>query len=104
MNTEMYAYMLRILDSHFIREIRSAKCGEEFEFVEVFQVGTLNWNIALYPNGMDEEDEGFCGVFVELLGMPSSWKSIFCQVHIECPQMQNKMVFLQSYNEPTSWG
>eukprot|EP01083_Nonionella_stella_P141341 435261_1 len=36
--------------------------------------------------------------------MPSSWKSIFCQMHIECPQMQSKMVFIQSYNKPESRG
>eukprot|EP01083_Nonionella_stella_P186256 681403_1 len=36
--------------------------------------------------------------------MQSSWKSIFCQFHIECPQMESKMVFGWQYNKPASHG
>eukprot|EP01083_Nonionella_stella_P271004 917969_1 len=95
-------YIWRIVDADLIRKIRSAECGDEFVSDDVFQVGKLNWKIELNPNGEDEEDEGFCVVCVRLLGMPSSWKSIFCQLHIECPQMQNKMVFSKAYNKPKS--
>eukprot|EP01083_Nonionella_stella_P090846 253877_1 len=35
--------------------------------------------------------------------MPSSWKSIFCQFHIECPQMQRKMVFSEPFNKAYIW-
>eukprot|EP01083_Nonionella_stella_P271006 917973_1 len=92
----------RIVDANLIRKIRSAKCGDGFVSDDVFQVGKLNWKIELTPNGYKEKSKGYCGVFVELLGMPSSWKSIFCQLHIECPQMQNKMVFSKAYNKPKS--
>eukprot|EP01083_Nonionella_stella_P275551 935867_1 len=35
-----------------------------------------------------------------------SWKSIFCQLRIECPQIQNKMVFPRSYmyNKAIAYG
>eukprot|EP01083_Nonionella_stella_P277438 943148_1 len=94
-------YTWRIVDANLIRKIKSAKCGDKFVCDDVFQVGKLNWNINIYPNGWNEKSKGFCNIGVGLLGMSSSWKSIFCQLHIECPQIQNKMVFTQSYNEPT---
>eukprot|EP01083_Nonionella_stella_P105726 304297_1 len=97
-------YTWRIVDANLIRKIRSAKCGDSFKSEDVFQVGKLNWKIKLYPNGWNEKNEGFCAVSVRLLGMPSSWKSIFCQLHIECPQIQTKMVFPHSYNKATAKG
>eukprot|EP01083_Nonionella_stella_P097867 275162_1 len=36
--------------------------------------------------------------------MPPSWKSIFCQAHIECPQIGNKMVFSDSFTKPDCLG
>eukprot|EP01083_Nonionella_stella_P271005 917970_1 len=95
-------YTWRIVDANLIHKIKSAKCGDKFVCDDVFQVGKLNWKINVYPNGLNEKSKGCCGVFVRLLGMPSSWKSIFCQLHIECPQMQNKMVFSKAYNKPKS--
>eukprot|EP01083_Nonionella_stella_P181498 650401_1 len=97
-------YTWRIVDANLIRKIRSAKCGDEFVSDDVFQVGKLNWMIELAPNGYSEKSKGFCGVYAKLLGMPSSWKSIFCQLHIEFPQIQNKMVFSKTYNKPYSRG
>eukprot|EP01083_Nonionella_stella_P149576 475316_1 len=100
-------YIWRIVDADLIRKIRSAKCGDKFESDDVFQVGKLNWKIALFPNGTNGwgvQSKGLCVVWLTLLGMPSSWKSIFCQLHIECPQMQNKMVFSKPYNELTNYG
>eukprot|EP01083_Nonionella_stella_P096338 270780_1 len=91
-------------DPKVINRILCAECGDEFESDNVFQIGKLNWGIEVNPNGFGEEGEGFCGVFVRLLGMPSSWKSILCQFHIECRQMQHKMVFSQAYSEPNSYG
>eukprot|EP01083_Nonionella_stella_P106918 309018_1 len=94
-------YKWHIQDGTLINKILSAKCESYFESDEVFQVGRLNWQIRLHPNGLDQKSKGYCAVGVVLLGIPSSWKSIFCQLHIECSQMQNmyKLVFPQSYNK-----
>eukprot|EP01083_Nonionella_stella_P110164 322184_1 len=70
----------------------------------MFQIAKLNWKAELCLNGYTEKSKGLCGVCVRLLEMPFSWKSIFCQLHIECPQIQNKMVFSVSYNEAKSKG
>eukprot|EP01083_Nonionella_stella_P081970 226116_1 len=36
--------------------------------------------------------------------MPSSWKSILCQLHIECLQMHHKMIFMKSYTNSDIYG
>eukprot|EP01083_Nonionella_stella_P159652 521014_1 len=97
------SFVWHIDDPTLIKQILSAKCRDKFRS-DAFQIGKLNWAIRLYPTGFDDKTKGFCGVYAKLLGMPSSWKSIFCQLHIECPQMRNKMVFSQPYNEPHSYG
>eukprot|EP01083_Nonionella_stella_P056675 149111_1 len=100
-------YTWRIVDANLIWKIWSAKCGDNFRS-DAFKVGKWNWGliwgIELYPNGSNKQNEGYFGVSVKLLGMPSSLKSVFCQLHVECPQIQNKMVFSQSYNETTPGG
>eukprot|EP01083_Nonionella_stella_P243340 848031_1 len=100
MNTGTYTW--RIVDPNLIRKIQSAKCGDWFRS-DVFQVVELNWKIKLCPNGWKEQNKGYCGVYV-LFGTPSSWRSMFCQLHIECPQLQNTMVSSLSYNKPKSCG
>eukprot|EP01083_Nonionella_stella_P075141 204073_1 len=106
------SYKWHIDDATLINKILSAKCGSCFESDEIFHVGELNWKINLYPNGLSEKSKGCCGVGAILVGrrsfpfylsFPSSWKSIFCQIHIECPQMQSKMVFSHLYNKPYCW-
>eukprot|EP01083_Nonionella_stella_P283541 965158_1 len=94
----------RVDDPELIQQILTAKCGDKFKCGNAFQVGKLKWKIKLYPNGHNETTKGLCGVWLRLLEMPSSWKSIFCQIHIECLQMQNKMVFTNSYNKPKCTG
>eukprot|EP01083_Nonionella_stella_P149281 473847_1 len=88
-----------INDRRLLNQIVRANYGDRLQS-DVFQVAKLNWKIELYPSGLSRRDKRYCVVFVRLLGMPSSWKSIFCQFHVECPQMQNKMVFVQLYNKP----
>eukprot|EP01083_Nonionella_stella_P163825 540483_1 len=85
-------YTWHIDKPSLVRRILSAKWKDEFTS-DVFQSATLNWNIELCPNGYSQKGKGLCCVYVRLLGMPSSWKSIFFQLRIECPQIQNKMVF-----------
>eukprot|EP01083_Nonionella_stella_P068320 181313_1 len=102
-NMNSGTYKWHIDDRSLVNKILSAQLKDKFDS-NVFQVGKLNWKIRLYPNGYSEESKGCCGVFSRLLGMPSSWKSIFCQLHIECAQMQTKMVFPRSYNKPKSAG
>eukprot|EP01083_Nonionella_stella_P275542 935850_1 len=98
-------YTWHIDKPSLVRRILSANWQDEFTS-DVFQIATLNWRIELNPNGYHEKAKGLCGVFVRLLGMPSSWKSIFCQLRIECPQIQNKMVFPRSYmyNKAIAYG
>eukprot|EP01083_Nonionella_stella_P050427 134132_1 len=96
-------FQWHIDDPTLINKILSAKCGDIFESDEVFQVGKLNWKIQLCPNGASERGKGYCGVGARLLEMPSSWKSIFCQFHIECRQMQSKIKFAASYCRPRGW-
>eukprot|EP01083_Nonionella_stella_P258884 884320_1 len=94
-------YTWHIDKPSLVRRILSANWQDEFTS-DVFQLATLNWKISLSPNGYHENDKGLCGVHVRLLGMPSSWKSIFFQSRIECPQMRSKMVFPLSYNKATA--
>eukprot|EP01083_Nonionella_stella_P287605 979032_1 len=54
-------------DPKLIKQILRAECEDQFES-DVFQVGKLNWQIELTPNGWEEEDEGWCAVGVRLLG------------------------------------
>eukprot|EP01083_Nonionella_stella_P050428 134136_1 len=96
-------FQWHIDDPTLINKILSAKCGDIFESDEVFQVGKLNWKIQLCPNGASERGKGYCGVGARLLEMPSSWKSIFCQLHIECPQIQRKIVMTAPYCTPRGW-
>eukprot|EP01083_Nonionella_stella_P299131 1015063_1 len=91
-----------IEEPRLVRRILSAKWKDHFDS-DVFQIAKLHWKIELCPNGYTEKGKGFCAVYLGLLEMPSSWKSIFFQLHIECPQMQNKMVFLDSYNKPMNF-
>eukprot|EP01083_Nonionella_stella_P171860 588014_1 len=95
------SFVWRIDDLTLIKKILSAQSKYQFDS-DAFRISELDWKIRLYSNGMDEEDGGYCGVCVRLLEMPSSWKSVFCQFHIECPQMQKQMqkqmLFSQSYN------
>eukprot|EP01083_Nonionella_stella_P176896 620276_1 len=99
-------YKWHVDDTRLIKKILSAKLGDKLESDEVFQVGKLNWKLELYPTGWDKDTKGFCNVCVKLLAMPASWKCIFCQLHIECPQIQAKMVrsYPYKYNKPHSSG
>eukprot|EP01083_Nonionella_stella_P282829 962548_1 len=98
-------YRWHIVDAILINKIVSAEYGYVVESHDALQTGQLIWKCQLYPNGLDvsKQSEGFCAVGLRLLEMPSSWKSIFCQLHIECPQMQSKMMFAQQYNTARSW-
>eukprot|EP01083_Nonionella_stella_P275553 935872_1 len=82
---------------------------------------------AIYPNGSWKGKDGDVRIGLHLCGLPpnvskmsvqwtvhcheanikqTSWKSIFCQLRIECPQIQNKMVFPRSYmyNKAIAYG
>eukprot|EP01083_Nonionella_stella_P068317 181307_1 len=96
-------YTWHIDNVNLVKKILSAKCENYFES-DVFHIGKSNWICKLYPTGFSNNNTGLCGVYLELLELPSAWKSLFCQFHIECPQMQSKMVFSQQYNKPYSWG
>eukprot|EP01083_Nonionella_stella_P083736 231603_1 len=94
------SFVWRIDDLTLIKKILSAQSKYQFDS-DAFRMSELDWKIRLFPNGRNNKTEGLCGVEVRLLGMPSLWKSVFCQFHIECPQMQGKMVFSQSYSFST---
>eukprot|EP01083_Nonionella_stella_P205083 747165_1 len=96
-------YTWHIDKPSLVRRILSAKWKDQFDS-DVFQIAKLNWKIELCPYGWEKSAKGLCGVYAKLLGMPSSWKSIFCQVHIECPQMRTKMMFPHSYNKAAAKG
>eukprot|EP01084_Bolivina_argentea_P180670 312136_1 len=91
------------IDGPLTHKIVYAKCGDPFDS-NTFTIGQLKWILRLYPNGWDAHNKGYTGIFVQLLGMPSTWKSIFCQLHIECPQIEIKMIESVSYNKPHSFG
>eukprot|EP01083_Nonionella_stella_P248129 859443_1 len=94
------SFVWRIDDLTLIKKILSAKSKDQFDS-DAFRMSELDWIIRLFPNGRNNKTEGLCGVEVRLLGMSSLWRSVFCQVHIKCPQMQEKMVFSQSYSTST---
>eukprot|EP01083_Nonionella_stella_P149581 475323_1 len=89
-------YTWHIDKPSLVRRILSAKWKDEFTS-DVFQIAKLNWMIELCPNGYNKNDKGLCGVYAKLLGMPSSWRSIFCHFHAECPEIQSKIVWSRSY-------
>eukprot|EP01083_Nonionella_stella_P313382 1124785_1 len=95
------SFVWRIDDLTLIKKILSAKSKDQFDS-DAFRMSELDWKIRLFPNGRNNKTEGLCGVEVRLLGMPSLRKSVFCQFHIECPQMQKQMqkqmLFSQPYN------
>eukprot|EP01083_Nonionella_stella_P306423 1073257_1 len=91
------SFVWHIDDLKLMKQILSAR--KDMFRSDLFQIAKLNWKIELFPNGLHG-----VGIRVSLLGMPFSWESIFSQLHIECPQIQNKMVFTHSYNKPKSRG
>eukprot|EP01083_Nonionella_stella_P068318 181308_1 len=89
------SFVWHIDDLKLMKQILSAR--KDMFRSDLFQIAKLNWKIALYPNG--GESGGVCRIVVRLLGMSFSWKSIFCQVHIECPQTQYKTVLPSLFTE-----
>eukprot|EP01083_Nonionella_stella_P220581 789029_1 len=103
-NLKYETHAWRVVDPSLLPHILSAKNGDCVRdptntVFEIAKLHNLNWTILLFPNGRNEMCKGCCCVILKLLGMPSSWKSIFCQVFIACPQTQNKMVFSLSFGK-----
>eukprot|EP01083_Nonionella_stella_P069256 184520_1 len=99
MNSGTYQWQI---EPNLFKQILRAKRGDKFES-NAFQIGQLNWKIQLCPKGWNTDDKNkhlWFAVYVKLLGMPSSWKSILFQLHIECPQMHHKMIFMQPFTDP----
>eukprot|EP01083_Nonionella_stella_P275546 935856_1 len=99
------SFVWHIDDPKLLNQILFAKWKDEFHS-DVFQIAKFNWQVELCPNGFSQNGQGCCAVYLKLLAMPYSWKSIFCQLRIECPQIQNKMVFPRSYmyNKAIAYG
>eukprot|EP01083_Nonionella_stella_P149421 474602_1 len=88
----------QIKDPNLIQNILSAEYKDCFTSDSVLQINNLKWKIELTPNGYVDRDKGICAVWVSLKDMPSSWCSIFCQLRIECRQMQTNDFQVVTYN------
>eukprot|EP01083_Nonionella_stella_P141915 438113_1 len=92
--TSVIRLCIKMIGNTFVWRIDDAFAWWETNIVsDVFRIAQLNWQIDLHPRMLG----GLCGFFIKLLELPSSWKSIFCQLHIECPEMQIKLVLPLSY-------
>eukprot|EP01083_Nonionella_stella_P068321 181315_1 len=90
------SFVWHIDDPKLLNQILFAKWKDEFHS-DVFQIAKFNWQVELCPNGFSQNGQGCCAVYLKLLAMPYSWKSIFCHFHAECPEIQSKIVWSRSY-------
>eukprot|EP01084_Bolivina_argentea_P309793 535899_1 len=90
-------YTWNIHDVKLLKKIVNAKNGERF-VSDVFTIGELNWKIEMYPNGNNKEEMGSFDVFVTLLSLPTSWKSVIINKSIQCQQTKSSQTDLSTYN------
>eukprot|EP01084_Bolivina_argentea_P317122 549796_1 len=91
-------YTWSIDDAHLLTKIVKAKNCKSF-YSDVFTIGELNWKIGIFPNGWPKERMGSFDVCVELLSLPTSWKSVIINRIIQCQQSQSSDTNIATYNK-----
>eukprot|EP01083_Nonionella_stella_P303053 1047480_1 len=85
-NDHHISYSWKITDPVIIKQIHSATSNKAFRS-DNFEIGGLRYFIKLYPNGNAEvKNNGKYMLFVQLLAMPNSWKTIHFSWTLCCEQ------------------
>eukprot|EP01083_Nonionella_stella_P006349 18430_1 len=85
-NDHHISYSWKITDPVIIKQIHSAASNKAFHS-DNFETGGLRYHIRLYPNGNgDAKNNGKYMLFVQLLAIPNSWKTIHFSWTLCCEQ------------------
>lgn len=97
-------YCWNITDPVLLNKIANANNGEMIKSID-FKMANLEWNIEIYPNGMQKDRIGSFDIFLRLLHRPKNWRDIIINLAIQSPQTQSNFVDMVIYNDHAmSWG
>ena len=103
-NTEATC-LWNITDASMIKQINNANNGHEFKS-EIFEIGSLKWQIIIYPNGFNKDNIDNFDVFTDLLHIPQECQEVTILWQAECPQIQSaetKRITYKQGKMTTSW-
>ena len=87
-----------------LNEIMCASHGQQFD-LDVFSIAKLKWLIEMIPNRQSSDEIGEFGIFLKLISMPASWKSVEIRVKLYIKETNTMIIpSFQVYNENDSFG